>query len=131
MVIANTSGYARRPYHLETMPLAAISQRGAEAIGCHVNETTMISGAIGWSDGVERWRLYHDGGQESIHHLEVSGGPPHALAAIDHACREKQARDTQVDYVFDTPLDLACAIVGFRHDRTPEDARWFERLARV
>lgn len=131
VVVANTSYRAARPYYVETMPFDVITQRGAEALGCHVHETTMISGAMGWSEGVERWRLYHDGGQEGVGHLEVSGTPPEALGPIERALRQKQEGVSKVDYVFDIPVDVAHALVGYRHDRTPENARWYERLERL
>ena len=130
IVVANTSYRVERPYYFETMPLAQVTAGGGEAVGCFVNETVMHSGGASWSGGQRQWSLFHSP-EEGLDHLDVEGEPPDIFAEIERRLRERQVGVTNVDYVFDIPVELAGALVGYFHNRIPSDAMYYERLERI
>lgn len=83
----------------------------------------MVSEAIGWRDGQRVWRVTHDA-QTSIEHLETEGELPSAFAAIrDRLAAEQRTaggKDSDTDYYFDIPVELAMSFGGYRHDATTQ-----------
>jgi len=96
--------------------LAALSS-GAEVVACVVEEHTMCSRAEGWQAGERRWSVQHDA-QQGADHLVADGELPVPYAAIAAEQRQLQASAGArgVDELFEVPLKLAQALVGFKHD---------------
>lgn len=110
--------------------LARLSAEG-EAVACLVEEHEMASHASGWKDGKSIWALDHDG-SGAPGRLEIRGDPPTLFGPIRQELEEQQgASDGTVDYLFDAPIELAKAVVGFRHDECRDDGDIFEQLADV
>jgi hypothetical protein len=105
-------------HHMSDAFLTRLSA-GCEVLSAHVNETTMDSSAAGWRDGRQVWSVFHNA-QQDLHHLEVAGDVPPVFAAIEARLRREQENDTEVDYVFDIPVELARELTGYRYDRDPE-----------
>jgi hypothetical protein len=86
----------------------------------------MFSQAVSWRDGARTWSVTHDA-DRGLDHLQVSGEPPAPFGALEAEALAGRRRDPQgPDLVFDVPVDLAKAVVGFRHDE--EDGRVFHEL---
>lgn len=123
LVYANHFDFADRA------PLFELSG-GAEVVTCAVEEHVTVSAASGWKDGLEVWAVVHDS-REGLGHLKAAGQLPPEFRAIRERLTGEQAEaggdDSDVDYVFDVPVELAFALTGFRHDQYVEGAR-FERL---
>lgn len=117
------------PAALKPESLRRISS-GTELITCQVEEHAMISIASHWVDGAERWCVMHDS-EDGLTNLEVIGSPPAALEPIRTKLMALQNGVTNVDYVFDVPVELAEVFVGFRHDSAfdDEDGKMFTVLA--
>ena len=93
-----------------------LSSSGCELVTCFVEEHVMVSRATGWKDGQLRWSVTHDA-QKDLLHLDVEGEPPPEFAAIrDQKFAEQAAGDSDVDYVFDIPVETARRLTGYRHD---------------
>jgi hypothetical protein len=89
--------------------------KGASLIACYANETVMNSYACAWSNGVERWSVFHDA-QQGVQHLETSGALPLEIHPIyDRAFARQEAEDA-TDYIFDIPIELFVALGGIRYD---------------
>jgi hypothetical protein len=109
--------YSRDPTSLNMPMLAAISS-GAEVITCAVEEHAMVSIAEGWRDGIKVWSVSHDS-ERGLTDLDTTGALPIAFSSIRDELLEKQNRagaKSDVDYVFDVPVELARNETGFRHD---------------
>jgi len=130
VIVANTSVRAENPYYFEEMPLGRVTADGGVAVGCFVHETVMHSGGAGWKGGEQQWSVCHMGDQ-AVDDLTVEGAPPEPFAEIERRQRERQEGVTNVDHIFDIPVALAGALVGFFHDKTPRKAQDFERLERI
>jgi hypothetical protein len=96
--------------------LAAVSS-GAELVACVVEEHVMVSRAEGWRGGERVWRVLHDA-QQAPDHLLAEGDLPTPHARIEAEQRKLQASAGAkgVDELFEVPLKLAQALVGFKHD---------------
>jgi hypothetical protein len=93
--------------------------KGASLIACYANETVMHSYACAWTDGVERWPVFHDGDRgRGIKHLETSGSLPVEIQPIRDRLFSQQDEDrgNGIDYVFDIPIELFAALGGIRYD---------------
>lgn len=97
--------------------------RGASLVACHANEAVMISLTSSWVDGVARWWLFHDV-RQGIDHLDSGGEVPGGLKPILDEQLTKQVESTDVDYVFDVPVELFVAHGGIRYDRRPRGLSW-------
>jgi len=79
----------------------------------------MFSSAETWKNGNLIGRVSHASG--SSRHLEEHGSLPGQYFAVKERSPAAQQRegegDRELDYVFDVPLELSQAIVGFKHDR--------------
>ncbi len=96
---------------------------GGVAVACAVEEHVMVSQAWGYADGRQVWSILHDGGNRGTMDLETTGDLPSAFMPIREKLVRQQgaedAGDAMVDYMFDLPVELADALVGYRHDRAP------------
>jgi hypothetical protein len=110
---------ARCDHRLIADPSLTLVSKRADVIACSVEEHVMYSRAAFWSGGCRVWSIEHDA-QRSINHLDVSGQPPLFFSEIcDRLVRQQSAEggsESDVDFVFDVPLEVAQRIVGFKHD---------------
>jgi hypothetical protein len=92
---------------------------GCEVVTGDVEEHVMVSVATGWKDGQSVWSVVHDA-QRDMEHLETQGDLPAAFGGIRDKLLSKQqaagGRKTDVDYIFDVPVELAQSLTGYRHD---------------
>jgi hypothetical protein len=120
LVIANDCDYADRA------PLKQLSKR-ARVIACAVEEHVMASGACAFDDGKETWCVTHDA-NKGLSHLKVTGTPPASFSAIQKRLMQKLVKaggdESDVDYVFDVPVELAASLTGFRYDRFGRGTRF-------
>lgn len=92
----------------------SLSLSGEVIVAC-IEEHVMASSAEGWKLGLRQWSISHQSDQ-GINHLEEKGTPPKEYHAIKARLLSAQEGAVGVDYVFDVPLELAEAIVGYKHD---------------
>jgi hypothetical protein len=89
-------------------------------IACQLHEGIMFSASYGFSHGIGQWVVVHDR-QDGIRDLTVKGTPPEAFEDIRVRISQEQddngGDESDVDYYFDVPVDLAESICGYRHDR--------------
>jgi hypothetical protein len=89
---------------------------------CLVEEHAMASSSELWSGGKLKWRLSHQG-ENGPKGLSVAGEVPEALGPIRKEMEALQLAaggdDADVDYLFEIPLKVAQALVGFKHDEDP------------
>lgn len=102
--------------------MAALSS-GLEVVGVTLLERFTTSMACGYRDGERLWAVFHDPEMaDGSDNLDVEGEPPPVFAEILEPLRGRQARSDarrgDVDLLYDAPLDLAQALVGFRHDES-------------
>ncbi|HWY22294.1 MAG TPA: hypothetical protein VNX26_13800 [Candidatus Acidoferrum sp.] len=92
----------------------------ADVVAAAIEEHVMFSSAEAWKNGKLIWRVTHASGS-SRRHLEEHGSLPGEYLAVKErllAARQREDEGArEVDYVFDVPLELSEAIVGFKHDR--------------
>ncbi len=92
----------------------------ADVVVAAIEEHVMCSSAEAWKNGNLIWRVAQ-ASESSRRHLEEHGSLPGPYLAIKERLLAAQQREDEgareVDYVFDVPLELAEAIVGFKHDR--------------
>lgn len=92
----------------------------SEVVAVNVEEHVMFSSAECWKTGKLLWKVSHEA-ESGPYNLEEQGDHPQQYVAIkERLLAEQQHEDQgerQVDFVFDIPLELADAIVGFKHDR--------------
>lgn len=90
-----------------------------EAVTCSVEEHVMVSEARGWRDGQLVWRVGHDSNR-SIEDLQTEGELPPAFGAIRDRLSTQQrtagGKKSDVDYIFDVPVELAKSFSNYRHD---------------
>lgn len=100
---------------------------GAEVVTCAVEEHVMVSSASGLKDGAEIWSILHDS-REGMRHLKFSGELPDQFDSIRSRLFAEQSAtggdDSDVDYVFDVPVEVASALTGFRHDQWIDGAKY-------
>jgi hypothetical protein len=107
-----------------------------EVVTCTVEEHVMVSEATGWRDGQRLWRVAHDA-QTSIEHLQTEGELPSAFLDIrDRLSAEQRTaggKDSDTDYFFDIPVELAMSFSGYRHEATTQTLAvdWFDVLESV
>lgn len=96
---------------------------GHEVVACQIEEHVMASSAELWTNGSRRWWLSHEG-ENGPKGLEADGELPPSFAAIrkemEDAQRAEGGEDAEVDYIFEIPLNVAQALVGFKHDEIYE-----------
>lgn len=103
---------------VEPESLAALSI-GCDILGCQVAEHAMACTAFLYSGGALAWEVTHIA-EYGADHLAIDGSPPEQLALIQDELRkmwEEDGADPTEDYLFEVPLSLAAAHVGYRHDQ--------------
>lgn len=93
--------------------------RDKDVVLCLVEEHVMASSSEMWSQGKRKWWLSHEG-EDGPKGLDTDGDLPASLTAIRKEMEEAQhaagGDDADVDYMFEIPLKVAEALVGFKHD---------------
>ncbi|TIW20974.1 MAG: hypothetical protein E5V65_07060 [Mesorhizobium sp.] len=113
--------------HLSNPPDSDLSvfSQGKEMVVVHIEEHTMFARAELWSDGSNIWRIWHSG-DENVMDLHTTGDLPASFETLRQQAFSKQDKESDVDYAFDIPLDLAAELTGFRHDEGAPDRVFFE-----
>ena len=84
----------------------------------------MASSSELWRGGKRQWWISHEG-EDGPKGLAAEGDLPDCFASI-----RREMEDTQrgaggsaagVDYIFDIPLKVAQALVGFKHDEVTQE----------
>lgn len=111
--------------------LARLS-KDASLVVCYANETAMNSLAASWENGSEQWSVYHDA-QEGVQHLEIAGSAPAQLPPIHERLFAQQEGVSDIDYMFEVPIELFVAVGGIRYDQGVEgpNAEPWQVLARA
>jgi hypothetical protein len=90
-----------------------------EVLLCLIEEHVMASSSEMWSQGKRKWWLSHEG-EDGPKGLATGGDLPESFPAIRKEMEEAQlaegGEDADVDYIFEIPLKVAEALVGFKHD---------------
>jgi hypothetical protein len=90
-----------------------------EILLCLVEEHVMASSAEMWSHGRREWWLSHEG-EDGPKGLSTDGQLPQSFPAIRNEMERAQLAaggdEADVDYIFEIPLKVAEALVGFKHD---------------
>jgi hypothetical protein len=81
-----------------------------ELIGAGTDEGGHVSQAQAWRRGEQQWKVIHDG-TAGFGHLQLDGAPPREVHALFQEARAK--RRPGVDFVFEVPVLLVEAVVGF------------------
>jgi hypothetical protein len=99
-------------------PLAKISS-DFFAVGCEMSETGMVSRARAFADGSLLWTVVHDPDKDE-QGVIVEGVPPSPFEDIRQRLQAEQAAagNSDVDYMFDLPTELAASICGYRPGQT-------------
>ena len=91
----------------------------APVLSCWVNETIMLSSVNYFENGNYLWFVGHDS-QEGMTNLQSEGQLPTQFDAIRTRLFDEQEAngglESDVDFIFDVPLELAQSICGFKHD---------------
>ncbi|MCR6477263.1 hypothetical protein NU688_13970 [Variovorax sp. ZS18.2.2] len=97
--------------------LRKLSLRG-EVFACEIEEHVMVSAVSCWRNGSLAWSAVHDA-ERGLLDLEETGTLPEELPSIRaRALAQHEAdADGEVDYMFEVPVELAQAAVGFRYDQ--------------
>jgi len=105
--------------------LEAISA-GCRIMACNVEEHVMASGAYFFESGREVWTIEHES-EQGIFHLDSSGAmPPHFDRIRERLFQQQNNRGgegSNVDYIFDVPVEVAREVCSFRHDLWDEKTR--------
>lgn len=105
--------------YMKDKRLAALS-KDCEVVGVRVADNVMYSQAVRFKRGVQVWAATHESWR-GLRHLDTSGDLPTEITEIRAnllAQLEANGGDkSDVDYVFDAPVELAELITGYRHDR--------------
>jgi hypothetical protein len=96
----------------------------ADVVAANIEEHVMFCSVEEWDRGNLIWKVGHES-EKGLRHLEEQGSPPGQYLAVKERLLAAQRREDEgareVDYVFDAPLELADALVGFKHDRLIND----------
>ena len=92
---------------------------GGEAVGVQLEEHVMVSGIRVFADGAEVWSLRHDP-ERGLDHAFVMGAAPDWVQPMIERLRAQLAaeggEDSEVDFVFDAPIEAGATLCGYRHD---------------
>jgi hypothetical protein len=100
-------------------------------IGCHVHEGVMFSDATLFNAGRKIWSITHYAG-DGVLDLKVQGDLPAEILAIrDKLLAEQKAAGpaSNVDHVFDIPVEAARLVTSYRYDQWKFD--WGEPVFHV
>lgn len=94
-----------------------------EVVLCQIEEHVMASSAEVWLGGERKWWVSHEG-EDGPQGLETEGELPECFASIrenmEKAQRADGGNEADVDFIFEIPLKVAQALVGFKHDENYE-----------
>lgn len=89
-------------------------------VGCQFEDKVeMTSVATGAENGVELWRVFHNG--DPKHVLDVSGEPPAEFAAIRDRYFREQEEEPEADFIHEIPMALMHAVCGYRPDEDMDE----------
>jgi hypothetical protein len=91
----------------------ATASAGRLAIAGELSETVMVSQTRAVRDGRQVWSVLHDPNKD-LNGIEFEGEPPSNLGEILAKAQAAQKSDSEVDYIFDVPIELAAQICGYR-----------------
>jgi hypothetical protein len=118
VVVINKYGHK----FVSTRSLRRVSVNG-DVIAAAIEEHVMFSSTEAWTDGNLVWRLTHKG-ETGPNNLQEQGSLPEQYLPIKQrlfaAQRQEDQAEPEVDHIFNIPLELAEAIVGFKHDKAYE-----------
>lgn len=125
--------------------LADLSQ-GATVIGAEINETVMYSRLACHEDGRRVWSVTHDS-DKGRYNLDTVGEMPAVYEEVRALLFKEQEDDggeeSDTDYIFDVPVELAERLTGYRHDALdpesplvfmalvstiPPEPKWWQKL---
>jgi hypothetical protein len=112
-----------------------------DLVFCQVEEHVMYSAAGHWRDTKQKWFLTHNP-EDGVDSLKEEGNLPPEYAAIrdrnralqqaevqeNEAESEAGENESEVDYIFEIPVEVAESITGFRHDKDLGTEMKFEIL---
>lgn len=117
LVMPGAEHHLLQPEALERLSAAC------EVVTCTVEEHVMFSQATRWHHGRQVWAVTHEGEAGPVGVEEQGTLPPEYPLIRDPLMREQGAAggaEADVDHLFDIPVKLAQALVGYRHDeRSP------------
>jgi hypothetical protein len=91
-----------------------------EIVHCFVEEHVMFSSVEGWLNGEKIWSAVHDS-EKGISHLEIIGKCPKSMIDIRQRLTAQAtssgSEQSEIDFIFDVPVELARELTGFCHDR--------------
>jgi hypothetical protein len=94
--------------------------RDCSVLRCQVEEHIMFSGASLHTNGKLMWTVCHQS-SKGAYHLSAEGDLPETFGPIrDRLFKEQEENggaNSDVDYIFDIPVQLACELCGYRHDQ--------------
>jgi hypothetical protein len=108
-------------------PVLQAVSKGTRAISAAISEYTMLSDVRSFEDGVCVWSVTHDV-SDDVNHLAIWGNAPHKEAeAYRLEAIANRKSDSEVDFMFDVPLQIACDLTSFKHDQAmPPHSALFE-----
>lgn len=93
---------------------------GAEVVLFTADEQVKSSAAFGWKNGQEVWSVVRDA-ETAPDEVVATGKLPRPYASVVKELRAQQQAEvgggSTVDYLFETPVELAKALTGYRYDR--------------
>jgi len=106
---------------------------GCVVLTCTVEEHVMFSRATGWRDGRRLWAVSHRGEDGPTGVAEEGALPPEYPPIRDRLMAQQEAEGgskADVDCLFDIPVVLVQAFVGYKHDEVNPafEARGFDVL---
>ena len=92
---------------------------GCQLVAASVEEHVMFCSSAYWKDGRREWSIVHDG-QRGMYDLAADGSPPASYSSIRATYLAQQDAEggtkTDVDLVFEIPLQVGVEVTTFRHD---------------
>jgi hypothetical protein len=104
---------------------------GATVIGCRVHEGVMYSDVALYNAGRKMWSVSHYAGDGALD-LKIEGQPPAEVLTLRDTLLEKQrsaGATSEVDHVFDVPVEAAQLVTSYRYDQWKFD--WGEPIFHV
>jgi hypothetical protein len=93
-------------------------------LSCQVEKHVMFSAARCYSNGREAWSVWYNS-QRGRYDLSTRGTPPAEFAPIRIRLNANQddsgGATSNVDHIFDIPVELAFELTGYSHDRVKFD----------
>lgn len=140
VLFRNANGYATDER------LAALSQ-GVTVVGVEINENTMCNRVACHEDGRLLWSVDYDC-EKGRYNLDTTGRLPPVYEDIRTRLFAEQEADggeeSDTDYIFDVPVELAEHLTGYRHDgiifeegqpgfmalvsTAPAEPKWWQKL---